>query len=71
MDVNAVLKWGVILVGAVLIFEAVRSLFTGYTHGYYRSHLYHRRENAGSYFLWVLGRAAFGAAAIAVALMLT
>ena len=48
MDVNTVLKWGVVLVGAALLFEAVRALFTGYTHGYYRSHLYDRLENAGS-----------------------
>ena len=70
MDTNTILRWGVALVGAVLLFEAVRAVFTGYTHGYYRSHVYDRRENAGRYFLWVLGRAVFGGLAIAAALAL-
>jgi hypothetical protein len=70
MDTYSVLRWGVALVGAVLLFEAARALLTGYTHGYYRSHVYHRRENAGRYYLWVGGRAGLGALAIAAALML-
>jgi len=69
MDVNTVLGWGVVLIGAVLIFEAVRALFTGYTYGYYRSHVYDRRENFGRYFLWVAGRAILGALAITIALI--
>ena len=64
------MRWGVALVGVVLLFEAVRALLTGYTRGYYRSHVYDRRENAGRYFLWVFGRMGFGALAISAALML-
>jgi hypothetical protein len=70
MDTYSVLRWGVALVGVVLLFEAVRALLTGYTRGYYRSHVYDRRENAGRYFLWVFGRMGFGALAISAALML-
>ena len=70
MDTYSVLRWGVALVGAVLLFEAVRALLTGYTHGYYRSHVYDRRENAGRYFSWVVGRMVLGTLAIAAALML-
>ena len=70
MDTYPLLQWGVALVGALLLFEAVRALFTGYTHGYYRSHVYDRRENAGRYLLWVIGRLGLGALAIAAALML-
>jgi hypothetical protein len=70
MDTYSVLRWGVVLVGAVLLLEAVRALVTGYTYGYYRSHVYHRRENAGRYFSWVVGRLGLGVLAIAAALML-
>ena len=70
MDTYLLLQWGVALVGAVLLFEAVRALFTGYTYGYYRSHVYDRREHAGRYFSWVIGRMGLGALAIAAALML-
>ena len=70
MDTYTVLRWGVALVGALLLFEALRALLIGYTHGYYRSHVYHRRENAGRYFSWVAGRMGLGALAIAAALML-
>ena len=70
MDAYTVLRWGVALVGALLLFEALRALLTGYTRGYYRSHVYHRRENAGRYFSWVAGRTGLGALAIAAALML-
>jgi hypothetical protein len=69
MDVNTLLWWGVVLIGALLIFEAVRALFTGHTYGYYRSHVYDRRENFGSYFLWVAGRAILGTLAITIALI--
>ena len=70
METYTVLRWGVALVGAVLLFEAMRALLSGYTHGYYRSHVYDRRENAGRYFLWVFGRIGLGALAIAAALWL-
>lgn len=70
MDTYTVLRWGVALVGALLLFAAVRALLTGYTHGYYRSHVYDRHENAGRYFLWVTGRTGLGALAIAAAPML-
>jgi hypothetical protein len=70
MDTYSVLRWGVALVGVVLLFEAARALLTGYTRGYYSSHVYDRRENSGRYFLWVFGRMGFGAIAISAALML-
>ena len=70
MDTYTVLRWGVALVGAILLFEAVRALFTGSTFGYYRPHVYDRRENTGSYYVWVFGRAIFGALATTAALKL-
>lgn len=70
MNTSTLLQLGVALVGAVLLFEVARALVTGYTYGYYRSHVYDRRDSAGSYFLWVLGRTIIGGLAITAAIYL-
>ena len=70
MNTSIVLQAGCALIGVVLLFEVVRALVTGFTYGYYRSHVYTRRDDSGSFFAWILGRAVLGGLAIACAIWL-
>jgi hypothetical protein len=70
MNISTVLQAGVALIGVVLLFEVIRALVTGFTYGYYRSHVYTRRDDSGSYFTWVLGRAILGGLAVSAAILL-
>lgn len=61
---------GVVLVGLVLLYEVIRALVTGNTYGYYKSHVYTRAEQPGSFYLWLLLRGLIASLALAAGLML-
>jgi hypothetical protein len=57
MTTALILKLGVFLVGFVLLFEVLRALVSGSTYGYYKSHVYVRRDDPGAFYFWLLLRA--------------
>lgn len=41
------------LVGLLLLYEVIRALFTGYTHGYYKSNVFAKSDRPGSFYFWL------------------
>ena len=70
MATTLALRFGLFLVGFILLYEVFRALVSGNTRGYYKSHVYDRRDEPGRFYFWLLLRAVIAVMMIGGALVL-